>query len=80
MRSLRALVLGALVLALGACQSVSTRTTRPSSTRLDAILASGELRVGTTGDLPPLSMKKASGDVAGFEIDLATALADAMGL
>jgi polar amino acid transport system substrate-binding protein len=51
-----------------------------SETRLQRILEAGELRVGMTGDLPPLNMKNAKGELIGLEVDLVTALADAMGL
>jgi polar amino acid transport system substrate-binding protein len=48
--------------------------------RLDQVLARGELRVGLTGDQPPLNMKTRSGEVIGLEVDLARALAESMGV
>jgi len=49
--------------------------------RLDEILKSGMLRVGTTGDYRPFTaLDKTSGTYSGFDIDLARALADAMGV
>jgi hypothetical protein len=48
--------------------------------RLQRILKRGELRVGTSADLPPLNIRNKQGEVAGLEIDLVGALADAMKL
>jgi polar amino acid transport system substrate-binding protein len=47
---------------------------------LSTILKNGELRVGTTGNQPPFSMKSKSGELIGYEIDLAKALAKNMGV
>ena len=72
-----ALVLLALV--LGACQSVSPSPSHAGA-RLPQILSRGALRVGLTGDQPPLNMKSQSGQLEGMEVDLATALAASMGV
>lgn len=51
------------------------------ASRLDAILAAGQLRVGSTGDYRPFTSRDpASGAYSGFDIDLAKSLADAMGV
>jgi polar amino acid transport system substrate-binding protein len=47
---------------------------------LATIVKNGELRVGTSGNQPPYSMKSKTGDLMGFEIDLANALAKNMGV
>jgi cyclohexadienyl dehydratase len=48
---------------------------------LSDILQRGVLRVGTTGDYPPFTrLDKASGGYSGFDIDLAGALAGALGV
>ena len=47
---------------------------------LPRILASGALRVGISADQPPFNMPSRSGGVMGFDVDLADALGDAMGL
>jgi polar amino acid transport system substrate-binding protein len=47
---------------------------------LATIVKSGEIRIGTTGDQPPFSMKSKTGDLMGYEIDLANALATNMGV
>jgi len=51
------------------------------SSRLDAIIAGGVLRVGTTGDYRPFAfLDKASGAYSGLDIDLAQSLAAALGV
>ena len=45
---------------------------------LESIIKTGELRVGMTGDQPPFSMKLTTGDLIGFDVDLANALAYSM--
>jgi cyclohexadienyl dehydratase len=57
----------------------------PASTtaaaRLDQVLAHRKLRVGTTGDYPPFTfLNKETGKFEGHDIDVATALAKAMGV
>ena len=48
---------------------------------LSDILQHGVLRVGTTGDYPPFTLRdKTSGDYAGFDIDLARSLGGALGV
>lgn len=52
-----------------------------ADSRLDRILASGELRVGTTGDFKPLSFKNpVTGDYEGYDIDWARKFAADMGV
>jgi polar amino acid transport system substrate-binding protein len=48
--------------------------------RLQGILDSGELRVGLSGNQPPLNMTDKGGAIIGLEVDLMNALADSMGL
>jgi cyclohexadienyl dehydratase len=48
--------------------------------RLDKILSSGVLRVGTTMDTPVFSMRSASGGLEGFDIDALETLAAALGV
>ena len=42
---------------------------------LATIVKNGEIRVGTTGNQPPYSMKSKTGELMGYEVDLAKALA-----
>lgn len=49
--------------------------------RLNKILSSGELRVGTTGDWNPMTIKNTTtGNYEGFDIDVVTELAKDMGV
>ena len=65
-------------LALGGCGS--PREASASGSRLQRILAAGQLRVGTSADLPPLGMRDKSGGLIGLEIDLVRKLGQAMDL
>jgi polar amino acid transport system substrate-binding protein len=47
---------------------------------LATIVKNGELRIGTSGNQPPYSMKSKTGELMGFEVDLANALATNMGV
>lgn len=83
----RAFVLLVVSAALVGCQSMGLSGDgtgdglRPASAaRLPAILERGELRVGISGDLPPLNMKNKAGEIIGLEVDIVAALAHAMGL
>ena len=52
-----------------------------AESRLNKILKSGELRVGTTGDWDPMSLKDpATNKYKGFDIDVSTELAKDMGV
>ncbi|NHJ84707.1 MAG: transporter substrate-binding domain-containing protein [Asgard group archaeon] len=44
------------------------------------MLKSGELRVGTSGNQPPFTMKSKEGQLMGYEVDLAVLLTDAVNL
>ncbi len=47
---------------------------------LAKILKNGEIRIGLTGNQPPFNMKSKAGELMGFEVDLAGALASGMGV
>jgi len=47
---------------------------------LDAIRASGQLRVGTTGDYKPFSFRNPDGSYVGADIDMAVRLGQALGV
>ena len=65
---IRALLCGLLVLVLGACQSFPTAGAGTSApARLDRIIESGQLRVGLSGNQPPLNMKNRAGEIIGLE-------------
>jgi polar amino acid transport system substrate-binding protein len=80
MRFMRALLICLLSTGLLACHTISEFTGRPSKTRLQQILDRGEIRVGLSGNQPPLNMRTKQGEIIGLEVDLIETLADAMGL
>lgn len=47
---------------------------------LTKILKNGEIRIGLTGNQPPYNMKSKSGELMGFELDLAHILANSIGV
>ena len=76
-RALLPLLLAALLALSGCAKPDAPGADAPA---LKRILASGELRVGVSADLPPLNMKDRNGKLIGLEIDLVEALGEAMGL
>jgi polar amino acid transport system substrate-binding protein len=64
-----------VLLALAGCERPGAK-----SESLQRILSSGELRAGTTGDVPSLTMRDRDGQLFGLEIDLVRAMASAMNL
>jgi polar amino acid transport system substrate-binding protein len=81
-RSIIALLLAVAVIAGGCGTMISkgsgTAPAHAVSPVLDRIIAQGTLRVGTSGDQPPLSAATKAGDIIGLEADLAEAMAQAM--
>ena len=47
---------------------------------LDGILKSGELRIGITGNQPPLNATTKSGELIGMDVDIANTIASNMGV
>jgi polar amino acid transport system substrate-binding protein len=68
------LIFIALVIVLSACNSAESKST------FDKVTESGVVRVGTRNDNPPLSYIDDAGNWVGFDVDLANALVDEMGL
>jgi polar amino acid transport system substrate-binding protein len=60
-------------------QRKSAQATPPAST-LERILLVGELRVGMSGDMPPMNMTTKEDKLIGLDADLAAIMADAMGV
>ena len=67
-------------LAAGCAETAKTAAPPSPSPVLSRILARGELVVGTAADMPPLNMTAKDGKVIGLELDLARAMAEAMGV
>ena len=76
----RLLLLAVATVLLAGCQSLSWPQGDGHPPRLQRILTSGELRVGISGNQPPLNMRSRSGNIIGLEIELVQALASSMGL
>jgi polar amino acid transport system substrate-binding protein len=77
----RARVVIVLIVALAFLFGCSQKIVKPTPTPvLDRILQKGELVVGTAASMPPLNMTTKSGEIIGFEVDLAKMMANAMGV
>jgi ABC-type amino acid transport substrate-binding protein len=81
MKKLRLLCsLAAIVGLLSGCAEMNRAPTPSSSPVLDRILSRGELRVGMSGDMPPLNMTTKEDKIIGLDADLASLVANAMGV
>jgi polar amino acid transport system substrate-binding protein len=69
-----------LALGLASVPFAESALAQSGSPLLSRIVKSGELRVGMSGDQPPLNFKSKSGEMVGLEVDLAKAIAGAMGV
>ena len=72
--------LAVIVGLLSGCAEMNRAPEPSTSPVLDRILARGELRVGMSGDMPPLNMTTKEDKIIGLDADLATLIADAMGV
>jgi His/Glu/Gln/Arg/opine family amino acid ABC transporter permease subunit len=72
-RALLALILLATVLAAAACGA-------PDSDKADRIQTAGVLRVGTEGVYAPFSYHDESGQLVGYDVDVAKAVGDKLGV
>jgi ABC-type amino acid transport substrate-binding protein len=88
-RWLAAMALAAGAMTATACgddegDSASTKTTAaktfPAGTTMKKIQDAGEITVGVKFDVAPFGFKDTSGQVQGFDIDLAQAIADELGV
>lgn len=72
-----------LALVLSACQAVAPpapQAAQSSPNVYDQVLERGRVRVGVRNDNPPMSFLTESGEWVGFDIDLAQAMADQLGV
>lgn len=72
-----ALMIGCL---LTGCAEMSQATKASSSPVMDRIISRGELRVGISGDMPPMNLLTKDDKIIGMDADVATLIADAMGV
>jgi polar amino acid transport system substrate-binding protein len=70
-----------LIVSLTACAEWQMKQNTPSNSPvIDRIMDRGELIVGTMGKMPPLNMTTTDGELIGMEVDMAKAIAGAMGV
>jgi len=72
--------LALIVGALSGCAEMNRAPAPSASPVVDRVLAAGVLRVGMSGDMPPLNMTTKQDQVIGLDADLAALVADAMGV
>ena len=71
----------ALLLFLGGCAQMNSNTVNASASPvIERIMQRGELVVGMAGNMPPMNMTSKEGELIGYEVDLARAMAAAMGV
>ena len=69
-----------IVSLLPGCAEMNRAPAPSSSPVMDRFLSRGELRVGMSGDMPPLNMTTKEDKIIGLDADLAAMAADAMGV
>jgi len=75
------IVFVSLLLFLGGCAQTNSNTANATATPvIDRIMQRGELVVGMAGNMPPMNMTSKEGELIGYEVDLARAMAAAMGV
>ena len=72
-----AMMIGCL---LAGCAEMNPATKASSSPVMDRIVSRGELRVGVSGDMPPMNLLTKDDQVIGMDVDLAAMIAEAMGV
>jgi polar amino acid transport system substrate-binding protein len=82
MRTRRSVVvwMAAIALVLGTLEVARAADAARVAPVLDRILAKKELVVGTAADMPPLNMTLKDGSIVGMEVDLATMMANGIGV
>lgn len=80
MRPLFLTIFLAGLILLGSACALTPQTAATSGSKLDEVQSAGKVRVGVRFDNPPLSFIEDNGDWVGFDVDLAKALAQEMGL
>jgi polar amino acid transport system substrate-binding protein len=65
---------------LAGCAEMNQATKVSSSPVMDRIISRGELRVGVSGDMPPMNLLTQEDKVIGMDVDVATMIAEVMGV
>jgi len=80
-RTVTSILLVCLLVVLNACVcTTGTSNTVPDQSGIQKILDRGELIVGTEGNMPPFNMITKGGQLIGIEIDMATRMAEELGV
>ena len=61
---------------LAGCAEMNQTTKSSSSPVMDRIVSRGELRVGVSGDMPPMNLITKEEKLIGMDVDLATMVAE----
>lgn len=69
-----------IICLLAGCAEMNQTTKLSSSPVMDRIMSRGELRVGASGDMPPMNLLTKEDRIVGLDIDIAKMIADAMGV
>ncbi len=77
---MKRIVIGIVAIALIVLGLVAPATAAENAPVLSRIVANGEVRVGVTGTQPPFNVVAKSGELIGYDIDLANLLGNAMGV
>lgn len=72
-----AMMIGCL---LAGCAEMNQTTKASPSPVMDRIVARGELRVGISGDMPPMNLLTKDDRIIGMDVDVAAMIAEAMGV
>jgi polar amino acid transport system substrate-binding protein len=65
---------------LAGCAELNQTTNPSSSPVMDRILSRGELRVGISGDMPPMNLVTKDEKIIGMDVDVALMIAEALGV
>src|SRR5512143_632202 len=81
MKPIRWMIIALLIVSLTAgCAQMGQVPSASSSPVMDRILSRGEVKVGMSGDMAPMNMLTKEDKVIGLDADLATMIAEAMGV
>lgn len=80
LKKLTIVTIALLLFVSGCAQTNSNKANTSATPAIDRIQKSGTLTVGMTGNMPPLNMTSEAGELMGYEVDLARAMARAMGV
>ncbi len=74
------LVASVIACLLAGCAEMGQTTMASSSPVMDRIVSRGEIRVGVSGDMPPMNLLTKEDKIIGLDVDLATMISEAMGV